>query len=201
MARTTLDPTDSTDRELIFAVGRVAMASAELEEELRCALSELIGGDQIWIIAEGQSLDWLASYVKLLIASELETYEALIEREDSSKHSSWRRKRHEYLLSISGCLPKIPPLRDSRNVVVHGIWYRECLFRHECKEYCSDSPYGRLDKDAVMYHADRSRMRRESSRQRWSIPQVERLADEITAIRSRLQRARWDMMLASTDNV
>ena len=159
---------------LILAVGRVSIASAELEIELRAFLEEIFG----WyhpstLLIEGQDFDWLVSHIRLLLNWYVNSPEI------------GRFGRPPFKGRIIKALDQIGPLREKRNLVIHGAWRtRElCEFELEREEPsggCIGRPFGG-DDDEETFHLIRSRRRPKvfPPNQHWSIADVAELARQI----------------------
>lgn len=163
--------------ELARAIGRVALYTAHLEAELRYNLDDFMLSDNFFYILEGQSLDWLINYTRLLAENDL---------------SGWRSKagHREFDEKLLTLLDKVGPLRDLRNKVIHGVWGEEC-YADDCSQECQPRPYSG-NTSTPIFHVDRSRMRRKNiQQQRWAVADVERLADEIAKLVEALQENRW----------
>lgn len=147
-----------------MALGRVAAASAELDEMLRELLNDLVGSDVlaevIWV---GQSTDWLInSYLTLL-------------PERDPRFRSFGQERHQ---SFKSCASRAHVLRDLRNWVIHGTF--DPLPLHEPEEILG-RPWGNWDKDPVLY-CIRSRNRRGMVERRFAVSDINRLTSEIEAL-------------------
>lgn len=105
---------------LFAAMGRVAAASAVLEDVLRYVLAEQSGGrlSNYAVIFEGQSLDWLTSNAVAVMTCRIENPGLEFDEPETIVHV-------ERLRDI---LKAVPPIKNARNIVVHGVWKSECEY-------------------------------------------------------------------------
>ncbi|MFE0146144.1 hypothetical protein ACFWY5_03325 [Nonomuraea sp. NPDC059007] len=180
------DPTSLVVPDALFlAIGRVSIASAELETELRSFLEELFG----WchpsvLLLEGQNFEWLTGHIRLLLNWHANDPEA-----GRFGYSPIR----EHILAA---LDLMGPLREQRNLVVHGVWRtREyCELkpgRGEPPDGCIGRPFGGNDDDET-FHLVRSRQRPKAfpPNQHWAITDVFNLASQL-AIAHACFRSAW----------
>jgi hypothetical protein len=152
--------------DLYSAIGRVVLASGELENRVRNLLSDFLIADEAWILFEGQDLGWLTDSCMAIMSEEVSNY-----------YSSAGADQ------LRGLLREVHPLREMRNTVVHGLWREDCILDGDG---CKPRPFGGLDEEDRTFHVIRSRRRKVNSDQRWSIDDVEKLADLIGDLVDRL---------------
>ncbi|MGC4792208.1 hypothetical protein ACLQ22_30845 [Micromonospora sp. DT178] len=152
---------------LYRAIGRVVSESAKLERVLRNTLSELEYTDRLIILFEGQSWEWLAQSVKVVL--------------DQFVCIHWEGERNEMI----GLINEMTELRDMRNWVAHSTWRIDCYFEGSDDEECLPSERARLSPESA-FHFNRSRFRKWRAERQLTIEDVEEIADRIRDLRERL---------------
>jgi hypothetical protein len=158
------------DLDLYAAIGRVACASAELEETLRQIISKFCVGDEVGALLDGQSWDWLINGCKSILES--------VYHEDSW----WMKKYRSPLLSL---LKEARALQDERNFVVHSTWRRTPLME---EEYIRPRPKGSAD-DPRIYYFIRSRRGKGLEERCLAVSDIELLTVRIADLTIRLRGA------------
>jgi hypothetical protein len=100
------------DLDLYAAIGRVACASAELEDTLRWVIGEFCITDEASALLDGQSWDWLIRGCSSILEG--------VYHPDTW----WMRKYQSPLLSL---LKEARGLQEDRNFVLHSTWRRNRL--------------------------------------------------------------------------
>jgi hypothetical protein len=98
--------TDPDHGDLAQAIGRVAFASASLESALRGLMYRLAVADEMILIADGETPEWLIKKCKRLIRQEHKTESA-------------RSGRRESLIPL---LDEVSSTFGNRGVVIHSSW-------------------------------------------------------------------------------
>ncbi|WP_143736795.1 hypothetical protein [Microbispora sp. GKU 823] len=158
-------------RDLYAAIGRVASESANIEATLRwifCAYvraeSDYSDGENLTVLFEGQSWEWLANNLSIVLKVRME-------------HDLHDFEEYKELASI---LPSLTALRERRNLVIHGVW--TICSQDENDGLCDlwdSSPPPAADAGPV-YHFYRSRLRKFfGAEAHMTTSDVERLADEL----------------------
>jgi hypothetical protein len=160
---------ESTERDLYHAIGRVASESANTEQVLRAVLRSYSTLDEaIGVIFEGQSFDWLADSIRAIFKV---AFDALAEA--SAEYVSAKRNFEV----INDALVSVRPLRDRRNFIIHGTW-SVCQGGSECLATPSRSE----DDGIPVFHFSRSRSRRiYESEEHLTVSDINQLADSIKA--------------------
>jgi hypothetical protein len=168
------------DPDLYTAIGKVAVTSAALEQELRYTLDDLAGhlSDETWILFEGQSADWLTQSCR-----------SILRLVDGGGHFHWERDHRERLLQI---LNESDELRRRRNVVIHGMVGESCFSRNDPDSDCIVRPSG-APEDSRIYFFVRSNQRRAFQEVHLAVVDIEMLAQNIEELTSRLRMTRWDV--------
>ncbi|QDY11002.1 hypothetical protein FJK98_30810 [Micromonospora sp. HM134] len=159
-------PDAELTESLYRAIGRVVSESAKVEDRLRSILSDFDPTDNLAILFEGQSWEWLVQSVKVVLAK----YGAY----------GWRGERDE-MISLLG---EMAELRDLRNWVAHSTWRKHCSFGDD-DELCAPSVRGKSEPEKVL-HFNRSRQRRKRAEKRFTVEDVEEIADRIEDLCVRL---------------
>ncbi|MEU3859780.1 hypothetical protein AB0F03_20820 [Streptomyces sp. NPDC028722] len=163
----------TSNPDLFRAIGRVAVESAQVDEMLREMISDLLpeSADDVWILFEGQSSEWLS-----------ETFKTMLAHVDGRYHL-WAREDHEEFRKLLGVAAQ---LRVLRNAVVHGTWREEfTLGWSEGDDYIG-RPWKDGQPDEKIFWCIRSRQRKGLQEREFSISDVERLATEIAENRQRI---------------
>ncbi|MGW4718401.1 hypothetical protein [Nocardia sp. NPDC004260] len=187
---------DQLPDDLFAAIGRVAAASARLEEVLRDIAIEHAdaGFGHGSVIFEGQSMDWLISNGVAVMDSELsvpgrmthepETYSALLELRECTKGAS--------------------TLKNDRNIVVHGVWGVKCAFAdYEEEGFAKCMPRSSRSRrnDEPIFHVNRSRYRQAfGQEQAWTVSDVLGVASTTNSYIERLVRAQRAYRVACTSD-
>jgi hypothetical protein len=163
------DSAETADRDvdLYAAIGRVACASAELEETLRHIIGEFCIGDEAAVLLDGQSWDWLIRGCQAILEG--------VYHEDFW----WLKKYQSPLLSL---LKEARALQEERNFVVHSTWRRTPLME---EEYIRPRPKGSAS-DSRVYYFIRSRRGRGLEERCLAVSDIELLAARIAELTSRL---------------
>jgi hypothetical protein len=159
--------TSDRDIDLYAAIGRVACASAELEETLRHIISEFAFGDEAAALLDGQSWDWLIRGCQAILEG--------VYHEDS-----WWMKR--YQSSLLSLLKEARALQEERNFVIHSTWRRTPLME---EEYRRPRPKGSAN-DSRIYYFVRSRRGRGLEERCLAVSDIESLAARIAEFTTRL---------------
>lgn len=142
------------------AIGKVATASAHMEDILRSIVAFLTGSvPEGWLVFEGQSTDWL-----------LQNGQAVLGQPSS-------RFKPESVDHMRSLFREAVRLKNDRNLVVHGTWMAN---GDDGSGYTPRSA-GTLDASEIFTVA-RSRFRKRVDWQSWSLADVEELAAEIRAL-------------------
>jgi len=150
--------------ELLLALGRVAAASAELDEALRRVLSDLVETDgQTDVIWVGQTTDWLINSCKTM----------LTQRDPFLRR--WTGEEQERFLS---CAKRAGDLRLLRNWVIHGTFMTHRL---SDLDEVQPRPWGAWDKEPSLFCL-RHRSHRGMSERRFTVSDVHRIADELLVV-------------------
>src|SRR5215217_6918686 len=126
------------DLELYAAIGRVACASAELEDTLRWVIGEFCITDEASVLWDGQSWDWLIRGCTSILEG--------VYHPDTW----WMKKYQAQLLSL---LKEARGLQEDRNFVIHSTWRRNRLLE---EGNCRPRPKGSLP-DTRLYYFLRTR--------------------------------------------
>ncbi|MGP3979393.1 hypothetical protein ACTWQF_36380 [Streptomyces sp. 8N114] len=164
----------TSNADLFRAIGRVAVESAQVDEMLREMISELLPGsaDDVWILFEGQSSEWLSS-----------TFKTMLAHVDGGRYRLWAPEDHEEFQKL---LSWAAQLRVLRNAVIHGTWREEfTLGWTEGDDYVG-RPWKDGQEDEKLFWCIRSRQRKGLQEREFTISDVDRLAAEIAENRQRM---------------
>ena len=154
---------EDDDLTLYAAIGRVASQSANLDDTLRNLLHDLVGiSDEVWVLFEGQSTDWLVNSCR-----------AVFKVTGPSYH--WSADLRDRVAQL---LARIDSLRRQRNIVIHGVWSRQCFYRHDEEKHCISRPNDLKD-DSETYYFMRSNQRKIFEEAHLSVADIESLAQDI----------------------
>jgi hypothetical protein len=152
-------------QELLLAIGRVAAASAELDETLRRVLSDLVETDgQADVIWVGQTTEWLVNSCKAM----------LTQRDPFQRR--WTREERERFL---GFVKRAGELRALRNWVIHGTFMTHRLADNDGD--VQSRPWGAWDNEpsiVCLRHRSHSGM----SERMFTVTDVNRIAGEILSL-------------------
>ncbi|MFX0579449.1 hypothetical protein [Nocardia nepalensis] len=173
--------------DLFAAIGRVAAASARLEEAIRdIAIDHADTGlGHGSVIFEGQSMDWLISNGVAVIDSEL-SVPSLVEREPET---------YSALLELRELTKSASALKNDRNIVVHGVWrakcwladYDEADFEDGGLPRCTPRSSRSRRNDEPLFHVNRSRYRQVfGQEQAWTVSDVLAVASTTNSYIERL---------------
>jgi hypothetical protein len=176
---------DLEDSALYSAIGRVASSSANLDDTLRNVLYNLVGpGDEVWVLFEGQSTDWLVSSIRTVLKV-------------AGPSHFWSEGRRERLAEL---LTQADGLRRRRNVVIHGVWGRACFYRRDEKEFrqCIARPFNAPDNSETFYFM-RSNQRKPLEEAHLSISDINALAVDYDQFNMQIFEI-WQESRASRDS-
>jgi hypothetical protein len=167
--------------ELREAVGRVTMASAEIDQTLTRLLDEIAGvNDHNWILFRGQSTDWLIKSILELLKFGAAPYRSTVDD----------------LAVMQKLVNEISSLQIHRNMVVHGIWSTRPQWGEVDDEDPAWRPRPRLwgdrDEDTILY-CHRTRLRRIPPDQKMTVSDVHHLAKLIEDVDQELVAVMQDI--------
>jgi hypothetical protein len=158
------------DLDLYEAIGRVACASAELEDTIRWVIGKFCISDEAWALLDGQSWDWLIRGCSSIVES---VY---------YPDTWWMRKYKSPLLNL---LKEARGLQEDRNFVIHSTWRRNRLLE---EEVCRPRPKGSAP-DTRLYYFLRTRRGKGLEERCLAVSDITSLASRIVQLRKRLSEA------------
>ncbi|MFC4056663.1 hypothetical protein ACFOY4_43850 [Actinomadura syzygii] len=169
MAESTSVPDGCED--LYSSLGKLVVASADMESRLRYVVSELAGDDDAgWIVFEGQSVEWLVTN-GLAVLGQLE---------------EMRRWPGGNSTRIRSALLEAQNANRLRNLMVHGTWRDECILRDEgCVPRPATAPL-----EGRVYHVCRSRYRKGLEERQFAISDIDALAEKMWTLEQELRESK-----------
>ncbi|MEU9225873.1 hypothetical protein AB0D40_16070 [Streptomyces massasporeus] len=154
--------------ELYPALGMLVVASADMESRLRYVVSELAGGDTVWIIFEGQSVECLVQN-GIAVLGQLEPAKR------------WPQENSD---RIRDALRTALDANRLRNLMVHGDWRTDCVDWETCVARPSSGPA-----DHRIFHVCRSRYRKGFEERQVAVCDVEALAEKMWSLERELRES------------
>ncbi|MGW4371248.1 hypothetical protein ACWEKT_36960 [Nocardia takedensis] len=149
--------TDPDFAEIYPALGRLVINSSYLESRVRFLLGFLGSSDAVWIVFEGQSVDWMIETGKAIIRESNGLYEFRLQDLDR----------------MTAALGQAKQLNQSRNLFIHGDWSAT-----NDDDYVVPRPAGSPPADRI-YFVSRSRHRKITDTCEVAVADIDLLADRM----------------------
>lgn len=145
------------------SLGRLVLNSSCLETELRSLLCWLAQSDEVSIVFEGQSVDWMIGQAKAMLG----------ELKRTSKYDLYDGGRIDEALTRANSLNRL------RNFYVHGQWSTQSI-----DEELADRQ--RRLTGSTTFYVTRSKLRKASEEREVPVSDVDLLADQVLDLASEL---------------